>query len=231
MGGLSSLFKKSKVEDLPARVIDPKFTGAQDALYNFGTEGIKGNFNPYYGAIGSYGGKELNDMIALNTADIQRAGAESAAARGISGSRALAATSKAIADMSTNMRYSDFIRAMSGRQSLLNTSLATTQDVRNAASEEMASQNAYNLANAQYRQKQKAANDAKISNLISTGISLAGLFATGGMSAIPMAAGSAAKGGSGLLGTSRGSVSTGSGFLSGNDVGYDEFGLGLNFAS
>lgn len=227
LGKAMGVFDNDDAAPFPERYVDPRFTEGQDALFGFGQNALAGEFNDYYKPLGEYGGQELEDMIRMNTRDINRAAMERNAAMGIRSSRGSGDVARAIGDMTTGLRYNDFVRAMGGRQNLLGTGLNTVGSVRDMAKQEMADVNAYNLGKFNYEQAQEAAEDAQIGQLISTGLQLAGTV--GGF----MMGGPAGAGMGSQLGSAAGSmvnkpVSSPRGFISGTDVDpYMSFGRGL----
>ena len=104
---------------LPGYFQDPLVGKTQDQLYGFGSDLLAGRPGSYFGGIGESGGPELEALIAMNSRDINKSVLEQAAKTGGRGGGF--AAGNAIADMTTKLRYSDFMRAMEGRKFFLNT--------------------------------------------------------------------------------------------------------------
>src|SRR3990167_6150209 len=117
---------------LPSFFEDPRFQQTQGDLYDFGTDFLGGRIPEYFRSIGETGGPEFQDLIRLNTADIQRNALESAAKTGSRGGAVKSSIAKATADMTTRLRWADVLRAMEGRQGFLNTGIGAVEGVRNA---------------------------------------------------------------------------------------------------
>lgn len=169
---------------------DPDYRAAQDALKGMGLEILKGEVPDYYKPIGEFGGPQFESMLGLTTRDIQRSAAEGMAASGRARGGALpAVTAGAIADAATKLRYSDFIRAISGRQNLLNTGINVTSSVRSAGQNQGTSKNQFNwndynaqVAERAYQDQMEAQKDAQLGEFIGTIASIGLGAATGGMS-------------------------------------------------
>jgi hypothetical protein len=206
MGWLSSLkksvpfldpfdiFSKDDGEDSsiarPKYYTDPIYTETQGALKDMGLGLMKGEVPDYYKSIGETGGKEFEDMLSLTTRDITKSAAEASAASGRSRGGSLPAiTAGAVADAATKARYSDYNRALAGKQGLLTTGIATTQGVRGSAQSEQGNQNTFNWKDYQaqvderaYQDAKKAQEDAALGEMIGTIASVGLGMATGGMS-------------------------------------------------
>lgn len=174
----------------PKYYTDPAYTETQGALKDFGLGILKGEVPDYYKAIGETGSKEFEDMLGLQMRDVKTKTAEGLAAKGMArGGNIDAITAGALADTAIGARYSDYSRALAGKERLLGTGITTTQGVRSAAQQEGGNQNAFNWKdyNAQveeraYQQALKDKEDAALGELIGTIASVGLGMATGGAS-------------------------------------------------
>ena len=119
---------------LPECEPDPLYTESQDYLYGYGTNLLEGNINNYYAPIGEYGAQPFQDILGLATRDIQRSVQEDLVRRGIGrGGIGSTAVSQKVGDVSKELLYNDYARAIEGRESLLNAGLNTVSGVRTSA--------------------------------------------------------------------------------------------------
>lgn len=177
--------------NIPRFQEDPYYKKTQKDLYKFGSEGLKGQFDPYYAGIGEGGGEALEDIISMGRRDITKAVTEDVARRRIgSGGRATSAIAKATADMSTKLRWQDFMRKMQGRESLLQTSLGTLSGVRGAGQTQQAQKSQFEqwrtglefdvTAQNQKEEAQEKARKAGLwGKILSGGLAVAGTVAGG----------------------------------------------------
>lgn len=174
----------------PKYVEDADYRETQDALKGLGLGLLKGEVPDYYKPIGETGSKEFTNMLNLSTADIQRSAAEASAASGRARGGSLPAiTAGAVADAAVKARYSDYNRALAGKQDLLNLGVTTTTGVRSAGQAEGAARNKFNWTDYQaqvneraYQDAKEAAEDAALGEMIGTIASIGLGAATGGMS-------------------------------------------------
>lgn len=123
------------------RFNDPYFKGPQEKLYKFGTDVVEGDLPDYYKQLGEYGSEQFEDVLGLAKRDVReeatRAGLESAAKLGLRGGRGAATISSNIArslgDLETNMRFSDYQRALGARERILPLGLTALSGVRAAS--------------------------------------------------------------------------------------------------
>lgn len=176
---------------LPGYFEDPYIAKTQSDLYGVGSSLIAGKPNSYFAPIGEVGSPELEGVIGMGTRDITEAAAEDAARRGSRGGGSQVA--RAVGDYSKQMRYADFVRAMQGRQSFLNTGSEILGGVRSAGISEGANRNSFNLDSTrmqiqqdQFEQKQaaekKAARNAMYGKILSSAIGVGLAPFTGGAS-------------------------------------------------
>ena len=161
---------------------DPYVQKTQDFAFPYYTSMLEGKPNEYYGAIGAYGGQELQDVINMGSRDITNAVEANLASSGMARS-GLAAESigSKVGDFSTKLRWEDFNRAMTGRLNLLNVGSQGMSGVRSAALSNQGQMNEFNLGAAgidlkKYglTQEQDAADAAMWGDILGSGVSAAG---------------------------------------------------------
>ena len=157
--GLLSLFgggdkDEPQLPKPPEYYEDPNYRQVQDFLKQYGMDLLGGKPNDYYGEIGSYGGAEFEKMLGLSNRDIQQSAAEAAArtGRGRGGSLP-SVTAQMTADNTSKLRYADYLKAMEGRKSLLNTGVGITEGVRNTSQAEGGARNAFNMKSYDYTRR------------------------------------------------------------------------------
>ena len=185
MSFLSSIFGggKSAFEDvkIPDYWSDKYYEKTQSPLYETGFNLLQGKPSEYYAPIGEYGGQEFENVLGLLTKDVTRGVNEDLVRRGVGrGGIGTTAISKAVGDVSGQMRWSDYMRALQGRQNLLNTGMTGMTGVRSGALSEEQIRNQFSLG-ASGLEMQKAAGVDQYnaqqgetwSNLIGSGIGAA----------------------------------------------------------
>ena len=189
MGFLSGLFGggKSKYEDvkLPDYTEDKYYESAQSPLFKTGLGLLEGKPSPYYAPIGEMGGSQFEGMLGLLKRDVSKGIDEDLIRRGIGrGGIGATAKAKAIGDISTQMRYSDYERALQGRGNLLETGANIMSGVRGGALSREGMRNPFELQRTGLDMQKagaldefQAAQDAKMSGLIKGAIGLAAPFA------------------------------------------------------
>jgi len=195
MGFLSGLFGggKSKYEDvkIPDYTEDPFYQKAQDPLFKTGLGLLEGKPSPYYAPIGEMGGSQFEGMLGLLKRDVSKGVDEDLIRRGI-GRGGIGATAKAraIGDISTQMRYSDYERALTGRGNLLETGANIMSGVRGGALSREGIRNPFELQRTGLDMQKagaldsfQAAQDAKMSGLIKGAVGLAAPFVMPGIGA------------------------------------------------
>lgn len=173
------------------------FKDVQDILFPLGSNILSGDIPEYYSPIGEIGGSLFEQVLQGGINDIQRSGFESAARLNQRGGGVSTGIAKNVADYSNTMRYNDYLRALQGRQYLLNTGLNTMSGVRSGALDYGNLLNNYNLSKAGLELKQAGyldqyeANQASnIGSAIGGGLMLAANIASGGTLTPFMSAGS-----------------------------------------
>ena len=179
--------------NIPGFQEDEYYQKSQKQLYKFGQSGLQGKFDPYYKGIGEYGGEALEGLIGMGTRDITKAVTEDAARRRTgSGGRSTSAIAKATGDMTTKLRWQDFLRGMEGRESLLNKSLSTVSGVRGAGQTQQLQKNQYEqwktgletdvaAQNQKEEEAEKARKSGMWQKIISGGLAIGGTIAGGMM--------------------------------------------------
>lgn len=169
---------------------DPDYRKAQDALSGLGLGLLKGEVPSYYSAIGQTGSPEFENMLSLTNRDITQSAAEAMAKSGRARGGALpAVTAGAITDAATKARYSDYNRALAGKESLLKLGTGVTEGVRGSGQLQGSRVNEFNWKDYQaqvderaYQDAKKAQEDAALGQMIGTIASIGLGAATGGMS-------------------------------------------------
>jgi hypothetical protein len=214
--------------DIPDFYTDKYYTSSQETLLPFASSLLQGNIPDYYKGIGEYGGAELESILGLVNRDTTKAVNENLVRRGISRSGVGASSiAKATADASTNLRWSDYQRALTGRQNLLNLGVNTMSGVGTSGLNYGNSLNQYSLnkagietdiakTNYQIEANKKAQEDAMWASILSSTIGAAGSVV-----------------GMGMLGSALGSTTSGAGALNtgvGGGANYSTIAamLGLN---
>lgn len=126
---------------------DPYYKKTQDKLLGYGTDLLEGKPNDYYKPIGEVGGSMFEDVISKTTRDITGAVGEDAARRGMGRSGATSnAIARAVGDKTTELRWSDFLRAMQGRAGFMGMGNDMVSGVRSAGLTYQGQKNQFNLA-------------------------------------------------------------------------------------
>jgi len=192
VGSALGLFGDEESQSIarPTYYEDPDYRASQDKLKTLGFGLLDGNIPDYYKAIGQTGSQEFENMMGLTTRDIQQSTTEAMAKSGRARGGALpAVTAGAVADAATKARYSDYSRAMTGKENLLRLGTDVTQGVRTAGSNQGVNKNAFNQQDYMYQVNERAYQDAKkaqedaaLGQMIGTIASVGLGAATGGMS-------------------------------------------------
>ena len=210
--------------NLPDFVTDKHFEEAQELSFTTGKDILSGKLPEFYSSLGQTGGKEFEDMLALINRDTTKAVQENLVRRNIARSGVGGSSiAKAVADATTKLTYTDFLKSAEEKQSLLGTGLETVSGVRGAGLEFGRQKNVYGMQgaglqleadkfNVGIEEREQAREDAKKaeknkmwSSILEAGIGAASIMATGGATA-PLVLGSAAAkagkvGGVGGMGT------------------------------
>lgn len=167
---------------LPDWYQDPLYQSSQDTLNTFGTDVLGGKLPEFYSSLGKTGSNEFNDMLAMVNRDTARAVQENNVRRGVSrGGIGGSSIAKAVADSSTTLRWSDFLRASGEKMNLLNMGTNTMSGVREGALNLGGQKNQFNLnraqleiAIAQANQASKDKKNAMWGQILSSAIGAAG---------------------------------------------------------
>ena len=170
---------------LPSFFTDPMFERGQQDLYGMGTDFMSGRIPDYYKSIGEAGSPQFEEMMRLNTEDIQRTGYESAARMGTRGGATQSNIMKNVRSMAVPLRWADFTRSLEGRKGFLDKGFGAIEGVRNAGLQFGSQKNSFDLGIAGMEQNQakfimeqeaakKASKDAMWSNIISGVLGAAG---------------------------------------------------------
>lgn len=178
--------------DLPEFFQDEYYPKTQADLYGLSSGLLKGEVPDYYKPIGDIGGPELEELLSLLTRDVTKATEESAIRRNAGrGGSVDSAVSKNVGDIATKVRWEDFARALTGREMLLKLGIGTEEGVRTAGLTNQSQKNAFNLdvydrqvddRNLRFGISQAAADRQNsmtsdiISNLMSAGGTMAGMY-------------------------------------------------------
>jgi hypothetical protein len=161
---------------------DPYYQKSQDILFPFGSDLLKGgeSIPEYFRGIGEAGGPEFEAMLAKTTKDITTKVNEDLARRKVKGPLGAGLIAKQVSDTTAPLRYSDFLRSLEGKQTLMNTGLNTVSDVRNSALNWTQMKNNFNMGVAQtnyqadlYNKQLAAVRAAAPYTAIGTGINTA----------------------------------------------------------
>ncbi len=194
---------------IPVWEEDPYYKKTQDVLFPFGSGLLEGNVPDYYKTIGQVGSPEFENMLRLTQTDTANAVNNNLIRRNIGrGGLGASIAAKANADTGTRLRWSDFQRAIQGKEFLLNIGKDTLTGVRSSALNITGMKNNFNQQNFQnefglfkyedtVKREEEASESAMWQNLLKAGISAAAIIASGGLAA-PAVAGAGAAGATGL---------------------------------
>lgn len=174
---LSGLFggddEEVSLPSVPEYYTSPEYVETQNVLKGVAYNTLAGEFPEYYKPIGEYGGEDFENILGSIrsdvTTDVSRSVQEDLTRRGVSrGGLGTAATSMAVAeamgDIESNLRYSDYERALDARGDLFGIGVSTLADVRTSALSEQNAYNQYQLGGfsgqlKSYQQQQEGAED------------------------------------------------------------------------
>lgn len=156
--------------EIPPFWEDPFYGMTQEELFGFGSEGLKGKFNDYYGLIGAIGGPEFEDFITNVRGDIGKSVSERVASSGTARSPvAAAAEAEAVGSVVPKLRYQNYLDAISGRKFLLGSSLDTLSGVRSGALSQEGLRNQYELSKAKIMADLISGKSSALSSIASEG--------------------------------------------------------------
>ena len=139
---------KSRFEDvkLPDYTEDKYYESSQAPLQKTGLSLLEGKPNDYFKPIGEYGGQEFENVLGLLKRDVSTGVNEDLVRRGVGrGGIGATAQARAVGDISTKMRYSDYERAMAGRGQFLDLGSKMLSDVRGGATNEEQIRNRFSI--------------------------------------------------------------------------------------
>ena len=170
--------------NLPSFYTDQYYTGAQETLDPLGKNILAGEIPDYYSGIGKSNSEEFQNMLAMINRDVKTGVTESNARMGVRGGRGGEAVAKAVGDVGTKMRYSDYLRSLEGKEFLFGQGRGITEGVRSAGLSYGGQQNQFNLNTAQmemqqeqYEDQMKQEEDKAWMEMLSAGIGAAGNIA------------------------------------------------------
>jgi len=179
MGGMGK-DEENQIQ-IPPFSTDPYVGKTQDQLFPFFSQIMAGNIPDYYKGIGEYGGPELEGLVNMTNRDVTNAVTEDLARRNVTGGLGTDVIARATADKGTQLRWNDFLRAMSGRQWLGSWGTTGMENVRSGALTNQGQINQYNLGKAgldlnvaNMENTQQAQENAMWSNILSSGVGTLG---------------------------------------------------------
>lgn len=152
--GLSKLFDRGSKEatpnpfadfELPEFQEDIDFRETQDILKKFGTDLLSGDIPEFFSPIGETGGREFENYLSLLKGDVQESVESGFAATGRSGGVVGDVVGERVGRLSTEARFNDYLRALEGKERLLDRGIGVTQGVRGAGQTQQAQANAFEL--------------------------------------------------------------------------------------
>ncbi len=174
--------------ELPEFEEDKDYRETQDFLKTLGIDILSGDIPEYYSAIGESGSKEFEDYLGLLKGDVQSSVEASAAATGRTGGVVASQTAEKVGKLSTEARFNDYMRALQGKQSLLNTGKSITEGVRGAGQHQQAQKNEFGLKRSSLDlskrlglDEQDAAQGDALGKMLEMGLGAAAGYATGGV--------------------------------------------------
>lgn len=131
--GFGLFGSKDKQHDAPAAPewwSDPYVGKSEEGLFNFGSDVLKGILPASYQNLLQFDSPQFESVLHNSNRDISAAGLNTAALQGNARSGAAnAGITKAVADNTSNMRYSDYLNTVTNQKALLGMGL----DAENAA--------------------------------------------------------------------------------------------------
>lgn len=226
MGFLSSIFGGGDAPqinvELPEYQHDEYYGKTQPLLFDLGSNILSGNIPDYYKPIGEFGGQSFQDMIGEVVKNVTGATNTNLISRNLGrGGIGASAIARNLTSGISNLAWSDFMRAMQGRSSLLTTGINTVSGVRGAGLEKEGMLNKFELAkkdlelniaktNAALEQEAEEQGNAMFSDILSGVGTIAGYMLAGPPGAVAgSAAGSMAASGGGYQGSGQGHWSSG----------------------
>jgi len=124
---------------------DEDYRETQDYLKDFGMGLLEGDVPDYYKSIGETGSEQFEDFMGMAKRDVMQSTTEALAKGGRArGGQLAASTAENIGDLSTDLRFKDYLRATQGKERLLGYGLDVTEGVRGAGQQEGSLVNKFN---------------------------------------------------------------------------------------
>lgn len=160
--GASEMMGDSAIEglNLPEFQEPEYYKEMQEILSGFGKEALAGEVPEYFAPLGEVGGEEFEGYLGRVLGDVKTGVTEQAARLGQRGGAPAEVLARETGDISSKMRYQDFLRAMSGRGNILNLGLGTLSDVRGTDLSYANLENQFALNRAGLEMQQAQAADA-----------------------------------------------------------------------
>lgn len=187
---------KSSTPDAPAFKADPLVNTAENSIFNFGSDILKGILPASYQNLLQFDSPQFESVLHNSNRDITSAGLNTAALQGNARSGAAnAGISKAVADNSANMRYADYMNTVANQKALLGTgldaenvagnmALGNQGQINNFNASIYGTQSSYDLGMNQLQQKSQQQQGSMFGSAFSEGIGsipyLSSLFGGGG---------------------------------------------------
>lgn len=131
--------------DIPPFYNDPYVAKTQDFMFPYSQNLLEGEPNDYFAPIGQVGGPGFDDLLNMMKTDVTQSVTEDIARRGGRSGLGTAVIGKTVGDLSKRMRWEDYLRAMTGRQNLLNLGIGSMENVSRTALTNQGQVNNYNL--------------------------------------------------------------------------------------
>ena len=125
---------------------DPDFRETQDILKQFGIDILAGNIPEFFAPIGEAGSPEFENYLSLLKGDITESVESGFAATGRKGGVVGSEVGRQVGEATTKARFADLMRALEGKEFLLNTGVNVTEGVRQAGQEQGRFRNNFNLS-------------------------------------------------------------------------------------
>ena len=167
---------------IPSFFQDKYYKKTQERLYGVGNDFLAGKGpSSFYDSLVTSGGADLENLINMMNRDVTNSAESDAIRRNASrGGSVTSAVSKAVGDVSTKLRWEDYLRSQEGKKLFLGAGLDTISGVRSAGLTNQAQRNQFNLSQTglQFQQAQAAdSNTGLFGQLLQAGLSTAGTAA------------------------------------------------------
>ena len=173
--------------EIPTFEEDPDYRETQDLLKKLGIDILGGDIPDYYSGIGETGSPEFENLLSLMKGDVQSSVESAAAATGRTGGVVASQTAEKVGKLSTEARFEDYVRALQGKESLLNKGVGITESVRGAGQTQQAQENQFSLSAAGLDLEKRLGLDLQdaqqgeaLGKLAEVGLGAAAGFITGG---------------------------------------------------